>query len=105
MSVLRGKKPNRTKPNRNTTISASALLILKVSFLLFFFIYQKYSVFSHYLSLQEKNNIGFPTSGLYSKEHRSNTTLSLLSDLLISDLLIYYSFKISIFLYLKAASR
>lgn len=56
-------------------------------------------------AIREKNNIGFPTSGPYSKEDISNTTLNLLSDLLILDLLIYYSFKINIFLYLKAAVR
>lgn len=45
----------------------------------------------------KKNNTGFPTSGSYSKEDISNTTLNLLSDLAIC--------KIIIFWYLKAAVR
>lgn len=48
-------------------------------------------------AFRKKNNIGFPTSGPYSKEDISNRTLNLLSDLLTC--------KISIFFYLKAAVR
>lgn len=61
MSVFREKNQTEQKPTETHTISASAVLILEVSFLLF--IYQKYSGFSHYFSLQKKNNTGFPTSG------------------------------------------
>lgn len=97
MSVFREKTKQNKKQLKHTQFLPLLFWSWKYLFWSFFFIYHKYSGFSHYFSLQEKKWHCFPTSEPYSKEDINNTTLNLLSDLL--------NCKISIFLYFKLTVR